>query len=357
MAAGFDPRRHSTVALSIKEKQKYFGSASPQDTAMKSYMVGPNKPDAPGIDSLRRPTTSPAVMGRVSQIAGVKNTNSDAHPQFLSPTGKWVQGQLPTLIAESQAQPLSATGTLLATLPGRYGAERPVRPLTTVYTYNDISPVATAQHVHEGEATDPVATIRHPPPPSNATSTVSGSARVETSSFTANTNCGDPQARMDSVNNFWNRLNGAYNIKIKDVDRSEELGRNVVPGTPNCRLIGSRWRYIPRPVEGDVIYTDYYGRCGEDPCSYYGRRYNMETNEFKQNWLVDDLDYIKVQASMPGIHSLRTRPGLAMDATVVSGPSARLGEISPYTVKQARGVHKLNGFARVRVSAARPDWV
>jgi hypothetical protein len=81
---------------------------------------------------------------------------------------------------------------------------------------------------------------------------------------------GSTHARVDSISTFWNRLNGAYNLKIKDITRIEELGKNVVAGTPNCRLIGGRWRYLQRPVEGDTIYTDFYGRCGDDPCNYYG---------------------------------------------------------------------------------------
>ncbi len=52
---------------------------------------------------------------------------------------------------------------------------------------------------------------------------------------------------------------------------------------------------------------------------------------------MDDEDYIKVGASMAGIHTLRTRPGLAMDATVVSGPSAKLEKLSPYQVCGGRG--------------------
>ncbi len=61
---------------------------------------------------------------------------------------------------------------------------------------------------------------------------------------------------MESISTFWNRLNGAYNLKIRDIGRIEELGRNVVAGTPNARLVCGRWRYITRPVEGDAIYTD-----------------------------------------------------------------------------------------------------
>ena len=71
-----------------------------------------------------------------------------------------MQGQIPTLIADSQAQHLTATEKLSATLPGQYGMERPLRPLTSVYTYNDISPVVTTEYVHDGEASDPVTTIR-----------------------------------------------------------------------------------------------------------------------------------------------------------------------------------------------------
>lgn len=181
--------------------------------------------------------------GNAGGIAGVKTSNPDAHPQFLGATGKWIQGQLPTLIAESQAQPLSATGTLSATLPGQHGADRPVRPLTTVYTYHDVSPVATAAFVHDGEPSDPVATVRHPPRPA-LPSAMNGSA---TSSFTDRAAAiGSPTARKESVENFWNRLGASYNLKTGDVNRAEDLGRNVVPGTPNCRLVGSRWRFIPR---------------------------------------------------------------------------------------------------------------
>ena len=67
---------------------------------------------------------------------------------------------------------------------------------------------------------------------------------------------GSTAARVDSISTFWNRLNGAYNLKISDISRIEALGKNVVPGTPNCRLVSGRWRYLQRPVEGDSLYTD-----------------------------------------------------------------------------------------------------
>lgn len=121
------------------------------------FQVGPNRPDPPGISSLRRPQTAPIAS---SQTAGPKTKNGEAHPRFISPYGKWIQDEIPTLIADSQAQTLAATEKLSATLPGRYGMERPIRPLTSVYTYADISPVATSEYVHDGEATDPVSTMR-----------------------------------------------------------------------------------------------------------------------------------------------------------------------------------------------------
>jgi hypothetical protein len=49
--------------------------------------------------------------------------------RFLNQNGKWVQEEIPALIAESQAQPLTATSTFTATLPNS-GAYRSVRPVT-----------------------------------------------------------------------------------------------------------------------------------------------------------------------------------------------------------------------------------
>ncbi|KAG1658523.1 hypothetical protein FOA52_009867 [Chlamydomonas sp. UWO 241] len=350
--AGFDPRRHSTLVLSVKERHTLYtsanGSTKGKDSNVKSYLVGPNKPDSIGVNSLHRPATAPLP----SQYNKV---NSDAHPGFLNPNGKWTQDALPYLIAESQAQALTATGTLTATMPGKHGAGQPLRPLTTVYTYNDISPVATAQYVNDGEASDPVATLRAPPKVMDV-SRPDGGGQSECLDWTAKSTIGSADARIESVASFWNKLNGAYNLKISDVTRTELIGKNVVPGTPNTRLIGGKWRYLQRPVEGDTVYTDYYGRCGEDSCNYYGRKYNVDTEAFAQSPLVDEGDYIKVGASMAGVHALRTRPGLSLDATVASGPSAVLERLSPYTLASTRGVHKFPTHARLKATAARPEW-
>mmetsp|Transcript_39050 Transcript_39050/g.86868 ORF Transcript_39050/g.86868 Transcript_39050/m.86868 type:complete len:352 (-) Transcript_39050:710-1765(-) len=350
--AGYDPRRHSAVALSVRERQPVYLGAKGDETPMKSYVVGPNRPDPLGVDSLRRPVTAPARSG--AQVFSIAKKNSDAHPKFISPDGKWVQEQLPTLIADSQAQPLTATATLSTTIPGKYGQEQEVRPVTNVHTYNDISPVATGEYVKDGDVQiDPLASMRNAPVMGNSAHTLRKGAKMESSPYTERTAIGDPQLRTSSINGFWNRLNGSYNLGIQDLDRFQELGKNVVPGTPNCRLVGSRWRYIGRPVEGDVVYTDYYGRYATEHCNYYGRRYEVGTNQFNQNRLVSDSDYVKVQASMQGIHSLRTRPGLSLHAAVVSGPSEKLEKLSPYAVSSARGVHRIQEYARMRPATSR----
>uniref|UniRef100_A0A7R9VVR2 Uncharacterized protein n=1 Tax=Chlamydomonas euryale TaxID=1486919 RepID=A0A7R9VVR2_9CHLO len=351
--AGFDPRRHSAVCLAVKERQTVYsnkpGSAgSTLDTPLKSFMVGPNKPDAAGISSLHKPA-------RGAPPSQYNKKNGDAHPGFLNPNGKWTQDAMTLLIAESQAQPLCATGTLTATMTGKHGGDRPVRPLTSVYTYNDISPVVTAQPVQDGSEVDPVATMRAPAKTMDDSRPVGG-GQAESLEWTAKSTIGRASERVQSVSAFWNKLNGAYNLKIGDLSRVDPLGKNVVPGTPNARLIGGRWCHLDRPVEGDVVYTDYYGRCGEDSCNYYGRKYDVATTAFSQSHLVDDNDYIKVGASMAGVHSLRTRPGLSLDASVISGPSARLEKLSPYTVGSARGVHKVTAHARLR-GTERPAWV
>lgn len=103
----------------------------------------------------------------------------------------------------------------------------------------------------------------------------------------------------------------------------------------------------------------------------------MKTNDFSQSRIVDEGDYLKVGASMTGIHAMRTRPGLTLDATIVSGESMQLQTLSPYEVsfyvdfyafveirsltvyflghlqvQHARGVHKLAEFSRIRPSPA-----
>eukprot|EP00798_Chlamydomonas_sp_ICE-L_P020155 gene20155-26889_t len=337
MSSEFDPRRHSAVAFNVSERQPNFWGSKSTTTPMKSFMVGPHAPDK--VCSLRagaRPSTAPA-RGRDTQ----QRQNSDAHPKFLNVDGQWVQHRLPTLIADSPAQEMCATGTLKADVTGRFqgGGTRTVKPLTAIHTYNDISPVTTAEHVRDGPNTDLVSSQRI-----DAATNLEGSAttdspynsssKVERSDFTLKaTPIGSTDARVQSIDKFWNRLNGSYNLGVNDIERVEELGRNVVPGTPNTRLVNGRWRYIPRPVDGDVTYTDYYGRYGDEHCNYYGRRYNLSASQYQNNSLVGDADYTKVQASMGGIHTLRYRPGLSLDTTIATSiPSKNLDTISPYAV-------------------------
>jgi hypothetical protein len=134
-----------------------FGSSPSLSSSPLFTQVGPNRPDPPGISSLRRPQTAPTAS---SKTAGPKIKNEEAHPRFITPNGKWVQDQLPVLVAESQAQALTATDKLSASLPGQYGENRPVRPVTSVYSYADISPIATTEYIREGDVSDPVSTIR-----------------------------------------------------------------------------------------------------------------------------------------------------------------------------------------------------
>ncbi len=41
-------------------------------------------------------------------------------------------------------------------------------------------------------------------------------------------------------------------LTAADLKRTAELGRGVVAGTANSRLIGGKWKRLERPVEGDV---------------------------------------------------------------------------------------------------------
>lgn len=58
------------------------------------------------------------------------------------------------------------------------------------------------------------------------------------------------------------------------------------------------------------------------PLFLSGRAYHTTNlRQFSASKMVEDNAYIRVQASLAGINTLRTRPGLAMDATIVSGPA------------------------------------
>eukprot|EP00199_Chlamydomonas_sp_CCMP681_P002885 CAMPEP_0119113532 /NCGR_PEP_ID=MMETSP1180-20130426/44332_1 /TAXON_ID=3052 ORGANISM="Chlamydomonas cf sp, Strain CCMP681" /NCGR_SAMPLE_ID=MMETSP1180 /ASSEMBLY_ACC=CAM_ASM_000741 /LENGTH=316 /DNA_ID=CAMNT_0007101669 /DNA_START=171 /DNA_END=1121 /DNA_ORIENTATION=+ len=289
----------------------------------------------------------------------------DTQPRVLNASnGKWVQDEIPMLIAESQAQPLCSTSTFTASLPGS-GAQRAIRPLTAIYSYNDISPVAQADMVVD---TDLEVTLVKESTMARPRSAVSASLRAEQLLAAApkvdtalartglqmfgsvrSTSVRTPDVRTTSISSFFQRQSGAsFNLAIPDLERVEELGRNVPPGSANTRLVGGRWKYIARPVDGDCVYTDYYGRCGEEFCNYYGRAYHVAPAQFRQSRLVGDLDYTKVQASMPGIHTLRNRPGLTLDATIVNGPAEKLHNLSASQAKTARGLHKLHEFARLK---------
>jgi len=364
----FDPRKHSAVSLSINEKLLNRGGKA-DEVPLKSFMVGPNVP--PPSLSLRRPSTG--------TTRSLPNGRVDPKPTFLSDSGKWVQEQMPGLIAESQSQPLTATSTLTATLPGGQGRpSRQLRPVTAVHSYHDISPVVSADHVADTDldrSRVKESTLQRPfsAAPDLRASGHSSFGRGPKGMSLPNTSFLDtdrtpmhlrnPDARSNSIKDFWARQSGSeFNLQIKDLQRQEILGKNVSPGSANCRLVGSRWRYIQRPVDGDVIYTDYYGRCGSRLNDYYGRAYNTANlRQFNSNRIVSDNDYMKVQASMPGINTLRTRPGLTMDATILTGPAERLESLS--TVDQAhnlRGLHRHREFVRMQPGGdvqAREAWV
>jgi hypothetical protein len=103
--------------------------------------------------SLRRPGSS--------TFRRSANGSVDPQPAFLSPSGKWVPDKMPGLIAESQAQPLTATSTLTSSMPGAAGrASRPIRPVTACHTYHDISPVATADAVMDTDLSRSMVKVR-----------------------------------------------------------------------------------------------------------------------------------------------------------------------------------------------------
>ncbi|KAF5841434.1 hypothetical protein DUNSADRAFT_12878 [Dunaliella salina] len=138
------------------------------------------------------------------------------------------------------------------------------------------------------------------------------------------------------------------NLRAEDLQRVQDLGKGVTCNSPNAKLVGGKFKYIPRPAPGDVVYTDYYGPVGggKDLADYYGRAYGMDTAEFAKNRLLEDFPYKRVQASMMGIQNLRDRPGLSMDSSIVHGPTKELERLEHSN--SGYGLHKLNQHHRLR---------
>lgn len=69
---------------------------------------------------------------------------------------------------------------------------------------------------------------------------------------------------------------------------------------------------------------------------------------------------MQVQASMPGINTLRTRPGLSLDTTILTGPADRLDGLTVEQAHNARGLHRHREFVRMQPGGeaqAREAWV
>eukprot|EP00798_Chlamydomonas_sp_ICE-L_P029363 gene29363-12454_t len=127
----------------------------------------------------------------------------------------------------------------------------------------------------------------------------------------------------------------------------------------NTRLISVRWRYLPRPSEGDVVYTDYYGAVGGgwDHCNYYGRSYHHNgAKEFERDRMVEDEKYEKMRAGMNGIHTLRARNGLAVEQRLAhSSDPATLMSMRPQSASASivtKGLHHITDFSRMRPQSA-----
>jgi hypothetical protein len=132
---------------------------------------------------------------------------------------------------KASAEDESVTATLLETQQGT----RRFLPVGLCHSYHDHSPIVAdgAQDMDEGL---------------KAPVTIRLGAQDETISTTRRPG----SAALRS------------NIKDEDISRirEQELGKQVVPGSPQARLVSGRWRHAAKPVVGDPVYTDFYGPLG-----------------------------------------------------------------------------------------------
>eukprot|EP00955_Chlamydomonas_euryale_P112495 366131-Chlamydomonas_euryale.AAC.46 len=163
------------------------------------------------------------------------------------------------------------------------------KAISAVHSYADISPVLTTEYVADsapGEVswqstinqrgTAGVYEPSGPAVPSNAEAIVDSLRESAKTSF-AGKQIGDPIARKTAVDAFWHSTGQAVHLRCLDVARAgpeSRISTRATAGTPNCRLVGGKWRNLPRPVEGEQLYTDFYGRCDKEHANYYGRAYH-----------------------------------------------------------------------------------
>jgi len=257
--------------------------------------------------------------------------NPSVRPPFLDNAGKWVPDKVPGMVVGSQAQPLTAPGAFTATgtLRGSQLAEGP-KAIAAVYTYSDVSPAVNTECQHDAlgwaghthKNWDPTVqklrTARLHDPTEVATARVSltqGQEAMLSSSWSRSQahllkspasapttetlarsgvvpgDRRDPEGpgnieaagiREASIANFWKRAGGVgggggWKLGAGDLARTQDdLNCRAVPASHNARLVGSRWKYMERPVVGQALYTDFYGPVGggQGTGDYYGRSWH-----------------------------------------------------------------------------------
>ncbi|MEW5316685.1 MAG: hypothetical protein WDW38_008038 [Sanguina aurantia] len=258
----------------------------------------------------------------------------DPKPSFLRDDGNWSLTDLGGLALPLQRTPGSVAIQTIWIPTGSSGVNstantfmrggRAIRPVSAVHQYGaKRSPPILQDHVRELDPASSHSNFVKPvspylqPKAYKVTSSAAAAWGLGAATAHACAALRSPSARVGPLRDT--------TLTIEDLGRDGPiLGKTCVPGSPNSKLVGGRWRYISAPTDGDIMYTDYYGRYGGDRSNFYGREYHINTDQFLKNRLVGDVDYQRAQASMAGISALRTRPGLVLRSAINSGASAKL---------------------------------
>eukprot|EP00798_Chlamydomonas_sp_ICE-L_P021277 gene21277-28198_t len=285
-----DPRSQAHDALAYKEQYNALSTAKTFEQLQLSQTkrtVNSAADVVTSSETLRAQNSlakQEAAKGR-PQFSGQGTHYEDkVHPPFLDKSGLWVQDAIPSLIAPSHTQNLTTTGRM----DGSKGAVQLPRPVAAVHTYNDVSPVLTSEHTRDVGRTEVewdntinkrglMGKPDSAPPPPTMMETVITTKLTPSHMLDKTKDMGNASVRKSNVESFWNRQTGGTHLELKDCKRiGDELSTHAVAGSANARLVGGKWRYMERPVDGAVLFTEYYGPVAGGPqtSDYYGRTYH-----------------------------------------------------------------------------------
>ncbi|GAX83386.1 hypothetical protein CEUSTIGMA_g10811.t1 [Chlamydomonas eustigma] len=277
-----DPRRQAHLSLTYKAEQPHLSASKSYEQSLTFKEL-----QTSNVTTQQLSNHNSKSSGKTSESSHFSRQRTEwedtVQPPFLSRDGKWLQDAIPNLIMDSQGQPLTTTGSINLAR----GMGQAPKAISAIHSYHDMSPVLTTEYTRDTDrselswdatinkrGTNGVYQPTGAPPESKLEQSIKQAFQSGQGSKSS-VAMGDPTVRKNSVDSFHHRNGSSSHVKQHDLARiGDEIGSHAIAGNANAKLIGGKWRYMPRPTEGVQLYTDFYGRFDDKHCDYFGRTYH-----------------------------------------------------------------------------------